>query len=276
MQSEEVWLKSPENNEIFVKDGHISKIEYPMNTDMLDYAISLFSKIQKKHFPENEVYFTVIPDKNKYLADLKIDYDKLENYIYDNLDFCTPVLVSELLSSEDYYFTDSHWKQEKIVDIAEYIAKSMGADIPKAYETLALDTPFKGVYAGQSALKCKPDVIKYLTNDIIENLEVSGANAVYDMKKAEGKDPYEFFLSGNQPLVKIRNPKNADAEKLIVFRDSFASSIMPLLAQGFSEVTMIDLRYMNSALLEKMVDFSDSKVLFIYSANLLNNSTSMK
>ena len=87
------------------------------------------------------------------------------------------------------------------------------------------------------------DAINNNQYDIIENLEVSGANAVYDMKKAEGKDPYEFFLSGNQPLVKIRNPKNADAEKLIVFRDSFASSIMPLLAQGFSEVTMIDLRY---------------------------------
>ena len=265
-----------ENNEIFVKDGHISKIEYPINTDMLDYAISLFLEIQKKHFPENEVYFTVIPDKNKYLADLKLDYDKLENYIYDNLDFCTPVRVGELLSAEDYYFTDSHWKQEKIIDVAEFIAKSMGADIPKDYETFTLDKPFKGVYAGQSALKCKPDVIKYMTNEIIENLEVSGANAVYDTKKAEGRDPYEFFLSGNQPLVKIGNPQNADAEKLIVFRDSFASSIMPLLAQGFSEVTMIDLRYMNSALLEKMVDFSDSKVLFIYSASLLNNSTSMK
>jgi hypothetical protein len=51
---------------------------------------------------------------------------------------------------------------------------------------------------------------------------------------------------------------------------------MPLLAQGFSEITMVDLRYMNSALLEKMVDFSDAQVLFMYSANLLNNSTSMK
>ena len=96
------------------------------------------------------------------------------------------------------------------------------------------------------------------------------------MKKADSKDPYEFFMSGNQPIVKIENPKNKDGKKLVVFRDSFASSLMPLLAQGFSEVTMVDLRYMNSALLQKMVDFSDAQILFIYSANLLNNSTSMK
>lgn len=265
-----------ENNNIFVKDGHISKIEYPMNEKMLDYAISLFSKIQDKHFKENDVYFTIVPDKNKYLADLKIDYDKLENYIYNNLQFATPVQIGQFLSSDDYYYTDSHWKQEKIVDIARHIAKSMGTDIPESYETLTLKTPFKGVYAGQSALKCDPDVIKYLNNDIIENLQVTGANAVYDMKKADSKDPYEFFMSGNQPLVKIKNPKNPDGKKLVVFRDSFASSLMPLLAQGYSEVTMVDLRYMNSALLDKMVDFSDAQILFIYSANLLNNSTSMK
>ena len=96
------------------------------------------------------------------------------------------------------------------------------------------------------------------------------------MKKANGKDAYEFFLSGNQPLVKISNPENKNGKKLIVFRDSFASSLMPLMAQGYSEITMIDLRYMNSQFLDQFVDFSESQVLFIYSTNLLNNSTSMK
>ena len=265
-----------ENNNIFVKDCHISKIEYPMNEKMLDYAVSLFSEIREKHFKENKVFFTVVPDKNKYLADLKIDYDELEGYIYENLQFASPVRIGELLSADDYYFTDSHWKQEKIVDVAQHIAKSMGTQIPESYEMLVLDVPFAGVYAGQSALKCDSDVIRYLNNDVIENLQVTGANAVYDMKKANSRDPYEFFMSGNQPLVKIKNPKNPDGKKLIVFRDSFASSLMPLLAQGYSEVTMVDLRYMNSMLLEQMVDFSDAQILFIYSANLLNNSTSMK
>ena len=51
---------------------------------------------------------------------------------------------------------------------------------------------------------------------------------------------------------------------------------MPLLAQGYSEVTMIDLRYINSQLLDKFVDFSQADVLFMYSASLLNNSTAMK
>lgn len=264
-----------ENNGIFIKKGHISKLEYPLNTDMLDYSVSLFNKIQQNYLKENDIYFTVIPDKNKYIADLKLDYDKLENYMYEKLQF-TPIQIDKFLSADDYYFTDSHWRQQKIVDVAQHIAKSMGTNIPEDYKKLTLATEFKGVYAGQSALKCKPDTISYLTNDIIENFKITGANAIYDLNKANSKDPYEFFLSGNQPLVKIENPKNTNGERLIVFRDSFASSLMPLLAQGYSEVTMIDLRYMNSSLLNQFVDFTDAKVLFIYSASLLNNSTSMK
>lgn len=269
-------LLQKENNDLFVKDGHISKLEYPMNPKMLDYSISLFSKIEEKHLQENNVYFAIVPDKNEYIADLKIDYNELEDYMYSKMDFCTPIHLKELLSADDYYFTDSHWRQDKITDVAQHISKSMGTDIPNDYATLTLDIPFKGVYAGQSALICEPDTITYLTNDTIDSLQVTGAKAVYDMKKANGKDAYEFFLSGNQPLVKISNPKNTNGKKLVVFRDSFASSIMPLLAQGYEEVTMVDLRYMNSQLLDAFVDFSDADVLFLYSTNILNNSTSMR
>lgn len=269
-------LLQKENNDIFVKQGHISKLEYPMNTKMLDYSISLFNKIEEKHLQQNEVYFAIVPDKNEYLADLKLDYNELEKYMYNRLDFCTPIHLNQLLSAEDYYFTDSHWRQDKITDVAKHIANSMGTDISGDYEKQKLEIPFKGVYAGQSALIHEPDVITYLTNDTIKGLQVTGANAVYDMKKAKGKDTYEFFLSGNQPLVKINNPKNSDGKRLIVFRDSFASSLMPLLAEGYSEIIMVDLRYMNSLLLEQYVDFSDAQVLFLYSSNILNNSTSMR
>lgn len=269
-------LLQKENNDIFVKDGHISKLEYPMNTKMLDYSISLFSKIEEKHLQQNDVYFAIVPDKNEYLADLKIDYNELEKYMYDRLQFCTPIHLDQLLSAEDYYFTDSHWRQNKITDVAQHIAKSMGTDISNDYKELNLEIPFNGVYVGQSALSCEPDTITYLTNDTIEDLQVTGANAVYDMKKAKGKDTYEFFLSGNQPLVKIKNPKNTSGKRLIVFRDSFASSLMPLLAEGYSEITMLDLRYINSQLLDQFVDFSDAQVLFLYSSTILNNSTSMR
>jgi len=265
-----------ENNDLFVKDGHISKIEYPLDTKMLDYAANLLTKVRDEHFPQNKAYIAVIPDKNAYLADLKLNYDELERYMHEKLEFCTPIRIGHLLSAEDYYRTDSHWKQECIVDVAQHLAAAMGTEIPEKYESKVLTTEFMGVYAGQSALRCEPDTITYLENDMIGGFRVTGAEAVYDTVKAEGKDPYEFFLSGNQPLVKIQNPNAASDKKLVIFRDSFASSLAPLLAQGYAEVTLADLRYMNSSLVGEHVDFTDADVLFLYSSGILNNSTSMR
>lgn len=269
-------LGQKDNNDIFLADGHISKLEYPMNTAMLDHAISLFTKVKEKYLEDNTIYFSVIPDKNKDLAQLKLDYSALEKYMQDGLDFAIPISISDLLTPEDYYDTDTHWRQEKITDVAQRLAASMDTDISAQYTQVTLDSPFYGVYVGQSALRCEPDTIVYLTNDTIDGLQVEGADAVYDLKKADSRDPYEMFLSGNQPIIKVTNPKNPQGKRLILFRDSFGSSVAPLLAQGYSEITLVDLRYINSQLLDRFVDFENADVLFLYSTILLNNSLAMK
>lgn len=269
------WQK--DNNKIYLEKGHLSKLEYPANYDMADHAIELFKKINKKYLnSENNVYFAMIPDKNKYLAELSIDYDAFEKYMSEGLSFAETINVSKLLDSSDYYFTDTHWRQEAIADVAEHIASSMGSAVSMSYETVTLDTPFNGVYVGQSALAVKPDKLSYLTNDTIESYDVQGAAAVYDMTKAESRDPYEMFLSGNQPLVTIKNPDNTSTKRLIVFRDSFGSSIAPLLAEGYSETVLIDLRYVSSDYIGSFVDFTGADVLFMYSTLLLNSSLALK
>jgi hypothetical protein len=96
------------------------------------------------------------------------------------------------------------------------------------------------------------------------------------MDKAKGKDAYEMFLSGNQPLVTIRNEKNESGKRLVIFRDSFGSSLVPLLADGYSEIVLVDLRYLTSEKIGELVDFENADVLFLYSTLLLNNSRGMR
>ena len=62
---------------------------------------------------------------------------------------------------------------------------------------------------------------------------------------------------------------------LIIFRDSFGSSIAPLLVQGYDTVTLIDVRYISSAMLSRFVEFTDQDVLFLYSTLVLNNGTTL-
>lgn len=264
-----------ENNGIFVKDGHISKLDYEQSDAMLQYAKDLFLKVYNTYLTENKVYFAMIPDKNMFLADLTLDYEGIEEYYKSALPF-ENISVMDLLDKDDYYFTDSHWHQHKITDVADRLLKGMGVELNTSYTENVLDVDFYGVYTGQSALKVKPDTITYLTNDAINSYKVTGAKAVYDMEKAQSKDAYEFFLSGNQPVITIENPQNTSGKRLIIFRDSFGSSISPLLAEGYSETVLVDLRYINSSILDKFVNFENADVLFLYSTVLLNSSKGMK
>lgn len=264
-----------DNNGIYKRDGYLSKIEYPENRAMQDYALSLFNKVYEKYLVDNKVYFSMIPDKNMFLSSLSMDYSAFFDYMSKGMPYSEPIDIMSLLSAEDYYFTDTHWRQERIFDVAKKIAYGMGTAIPDEYTVKDVDTPFFGVYAGQSALNVEPDNMKYLTNTVIEGYRVEGGE-VYDMSKLSGNDPYEMYLSGNQPVVKIINEKVSKDKRLVVFRDSFGSSIGPLIAQGYYETTFVDLRYIASDYLESYVSFQGADVLFLYSTLILNSSLGMK
>ena len=50
----------------------------------------------------------------------------------------------------------------------------------------------------------------------------------------------------------------------------------PLLLEGYSSVTLVDIRYLASARLGDFIDFTGSDVLFLYSIPVLNNSETLK
>ena len=60
-------------------------------------------------------------------------------------------------------------------------------------------------------------------------------------KHLDESDKYLTFLDGNHSLVTIKtgNPGG----KLLLIKDSFAHCAAPFLAENFSEIYMIDLRY---------------------------------
>ena len=67
-------------------------------------------------------------------------------------------------------------------------------------------------------------------------------------------DPYEMFLGGARSIIRITNPNAAKERRLVVFRDSFGSSIAPLLTAGYSEITLVDIRYISPSSLGKQID----------------------
>ncbi len=278
-----------DNNGLFVADGHLSKIDEKENPQMLEHAAERFTFLYESFMQDKntKVYFSVIPDKNKFLARRNgypsLDYAAFTEKMKEKTSFMTYIDVADLLDASDYYTTDTHWRQEKIVDVAERLGDKMGTDVRADYAVETLPGEFRGVYMGQYAMPFPADTISYLTNETLKHVTVTYYDTgmpktgdLYNMEKAQGKDPYEMFLSGTTPLVTIENPDAKTDKELVMIRDSFGSSIAPLMAEGYKKITLVDIRYMKSGFVGNLVDFEGADVLFIYSTTLLNNSLALQ
>lgn len=277
-----------DNNGLYTVDGYVSKLDYPLDTSSVDYALGRFQFVYDRYLAEADVnvYFSVIPDKNTFMAAENgypaFDYAELCDRARSGTSFAQFIDIAPLLELSDYYRTDTHWRQESITDVAAYLLTAMGAeaDAPD-YTVQEADTPFYGTYAGQAALPLQPDALRYLESDTLARCtvydhETASEIPVYALEAAAGKDPYALFLSGSKSLLTIRNPDAKTDRRLILFRDSFGSSLAPLLVSGYSEITLVDIRYISPVILDRFIDFEDQDVLFLYSASILNNSETIK
>lgn len=280
-------LGQKDNNGIYLVDGYAVQQEYPLNRDSLTHAGERLNHLYQKFLMDSDVYMAIVPDKGYYLAEqagqLRMDYESLFAYFREDLPWATQIDLTDALSAEDYYRTDTHWRQENILDAAGVICKALGVTPPKQedYRLTAIDKPFYGVYYGQAALPMEPETLYLMESDLLNNCtvhdyETGKTLSVYDRSRETGKDLYEIFLSGSRSLLTMENPNAVTDRELIVFRDSFGSAMVPLLVQDYAKVTLVDIRYIQIDVLDRFLDFHGQDVLLLYSTLVLNNSETMK
>ena len=280
-------LRQRDNNGLYRVGDHLAKLEYPMKESSLENAAARFDYLYETYLKEAgaRIYLSLVPDKNYFMAAANgypaMDYAAFAADLQGKLPYMKYIDIFDLLELEDYYRTDAHWRQEALLPVAARLANGMGVTLTGSYTQRTLEKPFYGVYYGQAALPIAAEPMNYLTGGAIDaatvyNYETDTTGGIYDMEKAAGRDPYEMFLSGSVSLLRIENPQNTSGRRLIVFRDSFGSSLTPLLVEGYSSVTLVDIRYLASARLGSFIDFTDCDVLFLYSTGVLNNSDTLK
>ena len=271
-------LFNKDNNGLYVIDNHIFKLEYPYNKDSLMKTINKINNVYTKYLINNNVYYAIIPDKNYFVNDdyLKLDYDDMIKTINRNFNF-NYINIFNDLELNDYYYTDPHIKQDCFNDVVKTLVTGMNNYYFDVYSSKNKLANFYGSYYSQLGLSNKSDEMIYLTNDYINNahvtyLENKNLNTVYNLSKYNGMDPYDIYLDGATALVEIANNKAVNDKELIIFRDSFGSSITPLLIPYYSKITLVDLRYLSSNLLGNYVEFSNQDVLFLYSTLIYNTN----
>lgn len=281
-------LGQKDNNGIYLHNGYAAKQEYPLDESSLSHALERFTHLYKTYLAESDIYMAVIPDKGYYLAEesghLSMDYGKLFSFFAEGMPWAAQIVLTDQLAYESYYRTDTHWQQQSLLGAAAKICEEMGITGPgnlESYRQTWLEQPFYGVYYGQAALPMEPDRICLLESELLDNCTVydheTGKTAeIYDKTKLNSKDLYEVFLSGPKSLLTISNPAGNPGKELIVFRDSFGSAMIPLILQEYETITVIDIRYIQSTLLDRFVDFHGQDVLLLYSTLVLNNSGTIK
>lgn len=272
---------------IYVAEDSIVSMEYPLNEESLSYAGNCFDNLYQQYLKDSQcrIYLAVVPDKNYFYAKdngyLAYDYDKMVSILKEENDYMTYIDIFHDLSKEDYYKTDPHWKQEEIIPVAETILSEMGCENKWSYEIVDTHSQFQGSYANRIASKVPSDDIFYVTNEWIENYSVFDYEhnqeiSVYDLEKLDSEDAYEMYMGGPISLVTIENPLSESDKELVIFRDSFGSSIAPLLALPYSKVTLVDIRYIQPYVLKHYIDFEKQDILFLYSSLVLNHSETLK
>ena len=278
----DIYLQK-DNNGIYIVDGYAAEYTASISDEKIDLFTDKVNSLYETYIEGSDcnVKYAIVPDKNYFLAadngypsyDYEYVFGKVKDQLSSDME---EIILRDKLTIDQYYTTDTHWKQESIVDIANFIRGQYGMKKVNNYESKSAGD-FYGVYYGQSALDLPPDEIFYL-----ENKEITSAEAylyesdktvpIYNMEKLEAIDHYDIFLSGAVSLIKITNPMGDKDKKLVVFRDSFGSSLTPLLMSGYSEIMVIDTRYINPIMMSRYVEFDNQDVLFLYSSIMINSS----
>ncbi len=276
-----------ETNGVALHDGGLYKAVAPLKPASVQKAADWMARVADGLPAGARAYYAIIPDKNTFWdesAAPRFDCAGLARILRETLDGRAAELpIADCLDADAYYLTDIHWRQERLGGVTDRILAGMGkaprfADT--AYERKAYE-PFYGVLYGQAALPLPAETLytlhsAYTDAASVWSLETGETMPVYDAADFLHVDPYDVYLSGASALLTVTNPLAASDAELVLFRDSFGSSLAPLLLPAYRKITLVDPRYFTSALLSDSIEWEEQDVLFIFSTLVLNSGELFK
>ncbi|NLK71331.1 MAG: hypothetical protein GX286_07855 [Clostridiales bacterium] len=186
-----------------------------------------------------------------------------------------------------YYRNDHHWTSYGAYCGYKTAIKKLGfSEISyDKYHIEHASNSFKGtLYSKTLYDKIIPDMVdlynyengaKVTSVEVNDGMEVKEYDSIYFREYLKEKDKYLVYLGPNQPLIKIKTDVKNE-RKLLVIKDSYANTFIPFLTQHYSEITVLDLRYIRTSY-NDIVNMDDyNQVLIIYSAATMENDETLK
>lgn len=232
-------------------------------------------EILREKLPAN-VYQPLIPKLNKTIQ------TELANTNVQNAD--PTKLLWEHRREYLYYRTDHHQTSKGSRLVYKQLAGPLGYEPlgDASFNPIDISHDFLGTTFSKALVPVKPDTItEYRTTGQNEFQvrfpdEDQQSDSLYFPEHLKEKDQYSFFLDGNHGLSVI-DSSNKNGRQLAIFKDSYAHSIAPFLANHFETIHMIDLRYYQGDVLQYLTEHQIEDVLFLYSvSSFLSDQTLQK
>lgn len=259
-------------------------------TAVQDYFETCSSAIKKENLS-----FLLVPTSGLVMADKLPEHARLFDQaaymdeIEAKLDAYHVVDVrNELLAHNTdgiYYRTDHHWTSEGAYLAYEKWCESKGltcTPLDKLKKQTITDQFRGSLYSKILDADSAYDSIWTYGTDETEAFGSTADVRIDDKTQMDGcyadarlkeKDKYKYFFGDNYGTVEILSDKAPSGSgNLLVIKDSFANTFVPLLTQNYAQIDMIDLRYYNGDIKEYMTEHNITDVLVLYNiANFISD-----
>lgn len=186
--------------------------------------------------------------------------------------------------SQLYYKTDHHWTTKGAYTGYQELCKALGIT-PIDDSTLKKDSypDFYGTtYSSSGFWLTPPDNIEIWSNPnnssknisvkITEGANIKTSGSMYFTDHLKEDDKYPVFIDGNHALTEITNT-NAKNGTILLIKDSFSHSLAPFLAENYSKVVLVDLRYYKESVSQLVSTYNPEQVVVLYGIDNLATDT---
>lgn len=186
--------------------------------------------------------------------------------------------------SQLYYKTDHHWTTKGAYTGYQELCKALGITTIDD-STLKKDSypDFYGTTYSSSGFWLTPsDNIEIWNNPknsdrnisvkITEGANIKTSGSMYFTDHLKEDDKYPVFIDGNHALTEITNT-NAKNGTILLIKDSFSHSLAPFLAENYSKVVLVDLRYYKESVSDLVTIYNPEQVVVLYGIDNLATDT---
>ena len=233
-------------------------------------------------YPENVPANAPLLDEDAYLDQLSAAVQAAGGRFVD-----VRQTLAEHKDEYIYYRTDHHWTSLGAYYAYCAAAKTLG------YSAYTLDqfnietasSSFRGtLYSKTLDNGVTPDSIDYfhlasggpkVKMTVFDGAKETVYDSLYVRSYLDVKDKYSSFTGSNSPIVTIETDVDS-GKNLLLIKDSYAHSLVPFLANHYSKITMVDMRYINVDL-GRLIDLSEyQQAMFMYNAVTFSSDLTIK